>query len=221
MTDNNKLYFIPILIKALAKDNQIEELKDALNEIKNLGAQAIYKEGYEQFEQFIISGYEQNKNFIKSQLNELIVKLITNEIELSKSEKEKIVNDIKSNYKTEFEQIFQTFKNKNTIDIEVYKDGPFFTQIEIDEKIKEYYITNIEPGKYEFKLSNGRKLLEQNIIKEQIILNLEDENIKYNLAAETDEIEKPKCTSFDLIKDEIKLEVYPGLEYGKFKILIE
>ncbi len=83
---NNNLYFIPILINAMEKENQIEAIKQALIEIQNLGKQDSYKEGYEQFNQFLLSGYDQNKNITESDLKELIVKIVTNKIELFENE---------------------------------------------------------------------------------------------------------------------------------------
>ncbi|MFZ1288530.1 MAG: hypothetical protein WAR79_00450 [Melioribacteraceae bacterium] len=218
---NNNLYFIPILINAMEKENQIEAIKQALIEIQNLGKQDSYKEGNEQFNQFILSGYNQNKNITESDLRELIVKIVTNEIELSETDSETVLNKIKTEYKLEYEKIFEVFKNKDTIEIEIYKDGHLFNQITIDEKIKEYNITNIEPGDYDIKLSNGRILLQEQLTNEQLVLGFKGHKFKYNLAAETDEIKQKPSLVFDLIKDEIKLEIYAGLEYGKIKIRIE
>ncbi|MBK8945374.1 MAG: hypothetical protein IPM32_08905 [Ignavibacteriae bacterium] len=218
---NNNLYFIPILINAMEKENQQEAIKKALIEIQNLGKQDSYKEGYQQFNQFLLSGYDQNKNITDSDLRELVVKIVTNEIELSETDRETILNKIKTENKLEYEKIFEVFKNKDAIEIEIYKDGQLFNQITIDEKIKEYNITNIEPGDYDIKLSNGRILLKEQLTNEQLVLDIEGQKFKYNLAAETDEIEKQPSLVFELIKDEVKLEVYAGLEYGKFKIRIE
>ncbi|MBK7105926.1 MAG: hypothetical protein IPH62_11645 [Ignavibacteriae bacterium] len=218
---NNNLYFIPILINAMEKENQIEAIKKAIIEIQNLRKQDSYKEGYEQFNQFLLSGYDQNKNITESDLKELIVKIVTNKIELSETDRETILNKIKTEYKLEYEKIFEAFKNKDAIEIEIYKDGHLFNQITIDEKIKEYNITNIEPGIYEFRLSNGRKLLQEQLTNDQLVLDIEGHKFKYNLAAETDEIEQKPSLVFELIKDEVKLEVYTGLEYGKIKIRTE
>ncbi|MBK8947241.1 MAG: hypothetical protein IPM32_18525 [Ignavibacteriae bacterium] len=218
---NNNLYFIPILINAMEKENQIEAIKKALIEIQNLGKQDSYKEGYEQFNQFLLSGYDQNKNITASDLRELVVKIVTNEINLSETNKITILSKIKKEYKLEYEKIFEAFKNKDAIEIEIYKDGQLFNQISINEKIKEYNITNIEPGDYDIKLSNGRILLKEQLTNEQLVLDFKGQKFKYNLAAETDEIEQKPSLVFELIKDEIKLEVYAGLEYGKIKIRTE
>ena len=218
---NNNLYFVPILINAMGKENQVVAIKQALIVIQNLGKQDSYKEGYEQFNQFLLSGYDQNKNITESNLSDLIVKIVTNEIELSETDRETILNKIKTEYKLEYEKIFEAFKNKDTIEIEIYKDGQLFNQITINEKIKEYNITNIEPGDYDIKLSNGRILLQEQLTNEQLVLDFNRNKFKYNLAAETDEIERQPSLVFELIKDEIKLEVYAGLEYGKFKIRTE
>ncbi|MBI1931199.1 MAG: hypothetical protein HYS24_01515 [Ignavibacteriales bacterium] len=218
---NNNLYFIPILINAMEKENQIETIKKAIIEIQNLGKQNSYKEGYAQFNQFLLSGYNQNKNIIESDLRDLIVKIVTNEIELSETDRETILNKIKTEYKFEYEKIFEAFKNKDAIEIEIYKDGQLFNQITIDEKIKVYNITNIEPGDYDIKLSNGRILLQEQLTNDELVLDFKGNKFKYNLAAETDEIEQKPSLVFELIKDEIKLEVYAGLEYGKIKIRTE
>ena len=54
-----------------------------------------------------------------------------------------------------------------------------------------------------------------------VILDESEENLEYSLAAETEEVDIKPTRTIELIKDEIYLYVFAGLEFGRFKIIIK
>jgi len=53
MSDKKRLYFIPIIDRALSNDQPEEALKKAFEEIRERGKELKYKEGFRQFQDFI------------------------------------------------------------------------------------------------------------------------------------------------------------------------
>ena len=58
MTDSKRLYFIPIIARALSSDDPKQAMKEAFDEIRELGNQPEYQEGYRQFLEFVKAAVE-------------------------------------------------------------------------------------------------------------------------------------------------------------------
>jgi hypothetical protein len=81
--------------------------------------------------------------------------------------------------------------------------------------------TNIEPGNYSIGLSNGRMLWEGDIKSEDVTFAKTQPQKEYTLAADTDEDRIKPTRIIELIKNEMHLYIYAGLEFGKFKIVFK
>jgi hypothetical protein len=89
MSETKNLYFIPILAKAFESEEPIEAMEKALQEIVELGEQEEYQFGYEQFKEFLNSGFESEENQTEILVNNLLVGLKSNSVNTSLEEKEK------------------------------------------------------------------------------------------------------------------------------------
>jgi len=223
MIENNSLYFIPILIKAFESENAIDAMNDALQKIRSMGEHAEFKEGYEQFEQFINIGIEKETKDSTVVVDKILLGIATHSIKLSSEEYSELIHIIKGNpeLNQKYKNILKRHGADPPIEIEIYKENILLDSSMIQLEDKELTFTKIEPGNYFIQLSNGRLLWEGEITAKDIILDVERSESEYSLAAETDEADVKSTRIIELIKDEVKLEVYAGLEFGKFKIIIK
>ncbi len=197
MSEKNNLYFIPILAKAFESVDQIEAMNKALREIIKLGKRKEYHVGYEQFKQFVESGIKsQNK------AKELIDRIKSNPELLEKY------------YKIDEEQ-------KTDISLEIYKEEKQISSQSLVPKEEQLTFTNIEPGNYSIRLSNGRVMWDGEIKIEDVTINKSQPQKVYSLAAKTDKSDITPTRTIELLKDEMQLLIYAGLEFGKFKIILK
>jgi hypothetical protein len=223
MSESNNLYFIPILAKAFESEEPIEAMEKALREIVEIGEQEEYRFGYEQFKQFLKSGFESEENPSEVLLNKLLVGLESNSMNISLAEHEELINIIKSNkiIYEKYQKLIEVYQSDSTLEIEIYKNEKLFSSKTIDSKEKELNIKNIDPGNYSIRLSSGRVFWEGEIKSEDVTLDDSQPNREYTLAADTDEVGIKPTRVIELIKNEMQLYIYAGLEFGKFKIVIK
>lgn len=219
MSEEKNMYFIPILIKAFESEDLIEELEKALFEINELGKQTEYLEGFEQFNKFLEVGIlsQENKGF--ELVDKVLIGLATESIKLDPEERDEIIGKIKlnKNLLIRYTKISEEYRSTVPLNLDIYKNDSLFNSQTISQKEDELNITNIKPGNYSIRLSNGRILWEGEIKREDVT-KLEGE---YKLAAETEESDIKPTRNIELLKDEIQLFVFAGLEFGKFKIVIK
>jgi hypothetical protein len=136
MSETNNLYFIPILAKAFESEEPVEAMEKALQEIVELGEQEEYQFGYEQFKQFLNSGFESEENQIEILLNKLFVGLESNSMNISLEEKEEIINKIKLNKAIyeEYQKLIEEYEQNPTLGIEIYKNEKLISSQVIDSK---------------------------------------------------------------------------------------
>ncbi|MBL1214668.1 MAG: hypothetical protein HND52_15035 [Ignavibacteriae bacterium] len=223
MSETKNLYFIPILANAFESEEPIEAMEKALLEIIELGEQEEYQFGYEQFKQFLKSGFESKNNQDEILLNKLFLGLESNIMNISFEEKEEIINKIKLNKAIyeKYQKLIEEYNQNPIIEIEIYKNEKLISSQAIDSKNIELYFTNIEPGNYSIRLSNGRFFWEGEIKSEDVTLDDSQPHGGYILAADTDEDGLKPTQVIELIKNEMQLYIYAGLEFGKFKIVIK
>mgnify|MGYP001081935287 CR=1 FL=1 len=118
---SNDLYFIPIIAKALEQKDTEQSLKKAVEKIKSLGTMPEYKQGYEQFEQFMDIVNEQVKKKEPDDLSgkdlimELIIDLASDTFEGSDDDRQKALSIIKSHpqWQKEYDQLVTEIKELN------------------------------------------------------------------------------------------------------------
>ena len=120
MTDSKRLYFIPILARALSSDDSKRAMKEAFDEIRELSIQKEYKEGFRQFSEFVKtaimpSGEETDRKIqmIGNAIHGLIYDLVTDTFDGGEDQKNALINAIKSNpeWGTEYERVKDEVQN--------------------------------------------------------------------------------------------------------------
>jgi len=229
MSDSKRLYFIPIIARAISSKNPKQAMNEAFDEIRELGNQPEYQEGYRQFQEFVktavqTSGEETGRKnqIIRNAIHRLIYDLVTDTFDGDEVQKSALIKAIKSDpeWGAEYERIQDEAQDilapEAAIEIEVLKDdqiiGSFSTIKEPDQ------VSPIFPGKYMIRFSNGRVLWEGDITREDVIWTYAFPGRDLPMAAETEPLHQDPTRTLTLLDGELIIYVFAGLESGKIRI---
>lgn len=224
MSDSRRLYFIPLLDDALGSPNPKSALVAALKKIRQLGMTKDYQEGFSQFKAFLRNIIEahvltapERKQSFSDEIYGLISDLVTDSFEGSDEEKivliEAFANDEK--WQPEYDRIKSNLEEflfpQPTLTIEVLKDNRVIASLSPSELPTK--LMDIDPGRYIVRLSNGRVLWENQLLRKQLLWleAFTDEDLP--MAAKTEDMTKATVTE-SLLNGELTLDVIPGLKKG-------
>ena len=229
MSDSKRLYFIPIIAHALGHNDPKRAMEDAFDEIKELGSQPEYSEGYQQFLAFVNETLmppalesERKTQLISNTLQRLIYDLVTDTFRGNLEQKDALINAFRANpeWNTEYERIKKEAQDflapVESIEIEVFKDENDIGTLSISDK--QSSISSIFPERYSIRLSNGRVLWEGNLTHKDVIWTAAFPEKDLAMAAETETLEPQPTRTIPLLGGELVLLVYAGLESGKLTI---
>lgn len=229
MSDSNRLYFIPIIAHALGRDDSKQAMEDAFDEIKALGNQPEYAEGYQQFLEFVnetlkppVLESERKTQLVSNALQRLIYDLVTDTFRGDHEQKNALINSFKANpeWNAEYERIKKEAQDYlapvESIEIEVFKDKNKIGTLSISDKSSS--ISSIFPDRYSIRLSNGRVLWEGDLTQKDVIWTYAFPEKDLAMAAETETLDPHPTKTISLLGGEIVLFVYAGLESGKLTI---
>ena len=224
MNDSKRLYFIPLIDEALGSDNPKVALMEAFKKIHDLGMTKEYKEGFAQFRLFmgkIVEAYVENsperEQLIREDIHGLINDLVTDSFEGSEEEKNALIEAFARNdkWKTEYDRIKSEMADlmepHPPMGIEVLKDGEPIASFAVTEVPMK--LMNINPGRYNVRLSNGRVLWEGELTRKHLRLMDAYEGEDLDMAAKTEEVEP--TISEALFANELVMKVFLGLESGE------
>jgi hypothetical protein len=213
----------------LGSDNPAVALMGAFKKIRDLGMTKEYKEGFAQFRLFmgkIIEAYVENspdrEQLIREDIHSLIIDLITDSFEGSKEEKKALIESFTRNdkWQTEYARIKSELADfiepHPPIAIEVLKNGEAIASFAVSEvPIK---LLNIDPGQYTIRLSTGRVLWEDQLLKKHLIWldAYGDEDLPMAAKTEDDDTVRP-TVSDPLMGGELTMAVIPGLKSGEIR----
>ena len=229
MSDSNRLYFIPIIARAISSENPKQAMDEAFDEIRKLGNQPEYQEGYRQFLKFVKTAAEpsgeetdRKNQMIRNAIHRLIYDLVTDTFDGDEDHKNALINAIKSNpeWGAEYERIKDEAQDflapEAAIEIEILKGDQLIGSI---SAIKEpYQVSPIFPGKYTIRFSNGRVLWEGDITREDVIWTYAFPGRDLPMAAKTEPIQQEPTRTLTLLDGELIIYVFAGLESGRFRI---
>ena len=231
MKEDNNLYFIPILAKAFEGPDRTAAFKNALSEIVRLGESAEYKKGFEQFEQFIASGQQSlsedlddNTRLRDMALQSLLTLLATDTFDGPEEVRESLIKriqatpDLASRYQKLLEELSP--ENEPSLEVELYKNDQLLGAQPLPSEQQGVYFDQIEPGNYSLRLSNGRVLWEGNIEAKDVIWKSAYPEKEYPMAAATQKDESNQTKSIKLLKREMSLNFYAGMESGRIALFL-
>jgi len=230
MTENN-LYFIQLLQKAFKSSDSALAFKEAIEEIKSKGKLPEYREGYDNFLAFInaiedhlISQPELIEDLKTGILETEMIDLLTDTFTGSDKEKQEIINLIKADpgmllaYNELKAEMAEFLPKDLPMLIEIEKDGNPFASFAHEPSSESILIKGITSGNYVIKLSTGLFIWQGNLSDKQLIWKKAFPKEKLKAAAETKIIGQKASFTEPLLKGELILEVFPGLESGAIQL---
>ena len=229
MTDSKRLYFIPIIVRALSSDDPKRAMEEAFGEIRRLGKQQKFKEGFHQFLEFVEATVKSSDDEselriqqIKNAINRLIYDLATDSFDGDEGQKDALIKAFRSipEWKAEYERInkeAQAFLAPETpIEIELLKGDRIIGSSAISTEPT--YISPISPGRYTVRFSNGRVLWEGDLKREDVIWAYAYPDKDLPMAAETEPSQREPTRTLSLLNGELIIQVFAGLESGGIRL---
>ena len=229
MTDSKRLYFIPIIARALSSDDPKRAMEEAFSEIRKLGNQPEYEEGLRQFLEFVKSAItpsaqdsEERIQQIKNAIHALIYDLATDTFDGDEERKDDLIKAFRNipEWKAEYERIkeeAQAFQAPETpMEVEVLKGDRIIGSSAISTEPT--YISPISPGRYTVRFSNGRVLWEGDILREDVIWAFAYPDKDLPMAAETEPSQREPTRTLSLLNGELIIQVFAGLESGGIRL---
>jgi len=229
MIADKKLFFIPPIARALQSDDPRRALEEAFEEIRELGKDDEYQEGYQQFKEFIKTALtpsdeapEQRMRLLKDAIHRLLHDLATDTFEGDEDQKEALIATLRSypEWEAEYirivEELKALFPSNIQLKVELLRGNQVIASIPISSDPA--VIDAITPGNYTFQLSNSRILWEGPLGKEDLIWAYAFPEKDLAMAAETETSEREPTRKISLLNGEITISVFPGLEAGQIRI---
>jgi len=230
MADDNNLYFIPLLSHALESDDPARAMEDAFRKIRLLGEQPDYEEGFRQFVAFIKAALkpsgedsEERIQRVRDAVYRLIYSLATNTFKGDKEQKDALIKALISTpgWNSEYERIKEEAQDflapEIPIRFEVLRGDRFIGSAPVSPVPAS--ISPVPPGSYTIRFSNGRVLWEGDFTKEDVIWAFAYPGKELPMAAETEAIQREPTRSISLLKGELIIHIFAGLETGELRIV--
>ncbi len=226
---SNELYFIPIIATALGQKDTQQSLTQAFEQIKSLGANPDYENGYGQFQRFMDSVNQHTKKKpgiqLKSALaKELIVELATGTFEGRSEDKEKALNIIKSNpqWQKEYDKLISEIEELSRIpeDIEILLslNNKSFKSIKFADIPGSKTIDKIAAGLYKISFATGQTIWEGQLTDQDLVWAMAYPGRPFDMAADTKGQGPQPTKQIDLFEGKIIIQIYPSIEGGSMKI---
>jgi hypothetical protein len=229
MKANKRLYFIPIIAQALNSDDPKRAMEEAFSEIRELGNQSEYAEGFRQFLEFVevavkpsAKDSKERVQIVKNAIYRLIYDLATDTFDGDEEQKNALLNAFRSipEWKAEYERIkeeAQAFQAPETpMEVEVLKDDRIIGSSVLSAKAT--FISSIRPGSYTIRFSNGRVLWEGVISPKDVIWAFAYPDKDLPMAAETEPPQREPTRTLNLLNGELIIQVFAGLESGEIRL---
>jgi hypothetical protein len=229
MIAEKKLYFIPVIARALQSDDPRRALEEAFEEIRELGKRAEYQEGYQQFREFIKTALtpsdeasDERVRLLNDAIFRLLHDLATDIFEGDEEQEEALLGILRSypewdaEYTRIVEELHALFPANIQLRVEVLKGDRIIGSFPLSPDPA--VIGSVTPGSYTVQFSNGRVLWKGELSKEALIWAYAFPGKDLAMAAET-EVSRGKHTrTISLLGGEIMLSVFAGLESGQIRM---
>ncbi len=221
------LYFLSIIADALRKPDSKAALKTALEEIKFMGSQPEYAQGFRQFQRFMAEVKRSLENRAQSLEDtasgeiRCLSLLIAGDL-LGKDSKEgQAVLDLirlQPHWQEEFENLCKETAKGNEVhkvpEIIIERNGERIDSIPCEPLPVSKEIRNLKPGYYLVKMDTGRVIWEEELTEQELIWAAAFPGQDLDLAADTGEGAARATREINLLGGEVKIRVFPETESG-------
>ena len=185
---DKKLYFIPIIEKALKADDTAATLQQAIYKIQQSGRDKSYKQGLENFRLFISECRRRHEMICEQQTSDL----------------------------RDYRQLLSDANQGVRPELIILKDGRILETISVD-KNKFNRIENITAATYTLKLSTGLTLWRQKLTNRQLKKEFgQYGDIK--MAADSADVRNLPQKTFGLLDGKVTIKIFAGLFLGSIQI---
>ncbi|MBW1784112.1 MAG: hypothetical protein JRL30_25655 [Deltaproteobacteria bacterium] len=231
---NKDLYFLPLISEALQKPDARKALRDAFEQIERLGQRPEYKRGFRQFNIFMTQ-IKRNMDarisppedmVINALIRDLQLQIIAGVLEGNPDEEQACMALVKSrtDWGKELERLRSEAEKaqapERTTKMFIDKDGKRLDSVLLGQRPLPKTIRNIKPGRYEFRLETGRVLIQKKLTKDELLWVYAYPAQDLKLAADTGKIKEQPTTQIELLRGELIIRVFPGLESGRLQLTI-
>jgi hypothetical protein len=221
---NEDLYFIPIIDMAFRQAEPETALKNAFDEIKRLGKQKQYTEGFSNFKSFMgqVCKYQQLQE--SDSMHQLIAEIATETFDGTEKEKQAVLKSIMSH--PEFKVMHEALcrgagedsDRQATVLIQFVSGKRLIGELAFAEIPGRKSIEGILPGSYTLKLDIGRVIWEGDLTGKDLIWTEAFGAKKLDLAAETEKIKRQPARKVVLLAGDVILRTFAGVESGSIEV---
>jgi hypothetical protein len=232
MANNKRLYFIPIIAKALESDDQEQAMREAFDKVEVLGSKPEYEEGYRQFQQFVKAALDACKDapeskleFMRNAIHRLIYDLAVGTFEGDEEQRKTLIDSLKSipewgaEYERTKREAMDFLPTHEALEIEIIRGDKVISSFA--HPTTPTTVSAVRPGTYILRFSNGRVIWEGNFSREDLVWTFAFPGEEFPMAAKTEPHKAKPTKTMSLLDGELVMQVFAGLESGKLVLLSE
>ena len=219
------LFFVAILFKAFQSAQPDEALKQAFEKIEHLGSQPPYRQGFLQFEAFLVDVYSRHELWCDVNICELMVELATGIISNDQGERQAALEIIQehpgwqADYLALCEMLEPGSADNALSLLEIYYEQRRIKQISLTELLtSSCTIADIEPGRYLIRLGTGLLIWSGRLSAQELIWTEAFGRQGLAVAAETGDVPQKPTSQYILLDGEMILRTYAGIEKGSIEL---
>jgi hypothetical protein len=230
MSTHKNLFFIPIIARAFQSSDPSRSMEEAFEEIDELGKREEYREGFEQFMEFIKTVMNPSDKttphrrveLLKATIHRLVHDLATDTFEGDEEQKKTLIAALRefpewnAEYLRMQEEVRGPLAFQYHLEIEVVRENHLLGSFPLPSNPDAF--VKVTPGKYTVRFSNGRVLWEGELRREELIWAYAFPGKDLALAAETEVSWIRPTRKISMLGGEIVFSVYAGLETGQIRV---
>ena len=230
---NDDLYFLHLIADALEQADPKEALKEAFENIKNLGRQSKFRQGFSQFQRFmneVERNWEKQSETSESMADKLVrdlaIQIATDLLEDDENEARSALDLITSrpDWQEELEKLLAETVRSEAPDrmpeLIVEKEGERIGSIPFENQPASKTIRNLKPGRYAIKLDTGRVLWQDRLTEKDLLWIYAFPEQDLDLAADTGDAMPRRTREIKLLDGEVIIRVFPEIESGRLELEI-
>jgi len=192
------LYFITDICNALKDIHSEQKTEKVIMEIINKGKKPEYQQGFRQFVTFIKKG---KAGWLKMlpQHKKLIMQ---------------IINDVAMS------PVVDTETEPLKLRLQLEHDGDTLASFDISESQHSYTIADLNPGNYTLKTDSDWLIWQEHLSERELFWTHAYPDQEFPMTADTESYDSREFKAVVLLEGEVVIRIYPGLETGIIKIMV-
>lgn len=221
---SHRLYFLPILMKAVTSPDRRRALREAFQQIEEVGRGPDYREGYAQFLRFMQEATRQAP--ADEDVDHLAAELAGGVLEGDAEEREAALALVRDDPETQaaYRKYVAEFDRAATDEgdahLELHRDdGEVLYELPASGEQGKALFEDVAPGAYELRSSLGRRLWHGELGEAELVWASAFPGQPLRAAADTSGRAPHPSKEAILANGEMTLRVFPGIERGRVEVL--